>query len=537
MEVHEYIVIGSGCTGAMAAQTLVEAGVQVTMLDVGIEDDKYSSIIPNKDFITIRKTETDQHRYFIGDDMEGISWGKVKTGEHLTPPRKHMMQFIEKYLPMDSQTFFPMESLALGGLGAGWGLGCCEFSKLEMEAIGLSYNLMENAYSVIAKRIGISGSTDDVNPYTLGNLKHFQAAPSMDRNHIRILNNYTTCKTKLNKNGFYLGRPALALLTEDLGHRKKYAYNDMDFYSDQEQSAYRPWITVNDLKNKNNFSYIGNILVTNFSEQPDHVEVHCINTNSNASIIFKCKKLIIASGVLGTARIILRSVKQDNIKLPLLCNPYAYIPCIQPAMVGKEVEPKKIGFAQLSLFHDEQHTNFDVAMASIYSYQSLMLFRIIKEAPLNFVDAHIIMRYLMSGILIMGIHHPEKRTNLKHIELVRDADSPTGDKLKANYVLSASEKEIINIREKKFTKTMRSLGAYAIKRINPGNGSSIHYAGTLPFNKKNEPYTLSPSGKLNGTQNIYVADGSGFNYLPAKGLTFSLMANAHLTALNALANA
>jgi hypothetical protein len=536
LEIHEYIVVGSGCTGAMAAQTLIEKGVKVTMLDVGVTDNKYLHLIPDKDFISIRKTETGQHRYFTGDEAEGIPWGKVKTGEHLTPPRKHITQLVDKYLPIDSNTFFPMESLSYGGLGSGWGLGCCEFSKQELQTIGLDPNRIEEAYNTVAGRIGINGAKDDASPYTVGDLNNYQQAPILDRNHQLLFKKYTANKKQLNADGFYLGRPALALLTEDLGERKKYAYRDMDFYSDLGQSAYRPWITINELKKKNNFNYVPNHLVTDFSEQGGQIEVHCINIITNAPATFKCKKLILAPGVLGTARIVMRSLKKENAKLPLLCNPYTYIPCIQPAMMGKEAEQRKIGFAQLSLFHDEQHTNFNVAMASIYSYQSLMLFRIVKEAPLNFVDARIIMRYLMSGIIIMGIHHPEEKSRSKYLELIQDDDSITHDKLKATYIIGNEENRKIDEREKKYTRTMRRLGAYAIKRIRPGNGSSIHYAGTLPFSKTGETFTLSPSGKLNGTQNIYVADGSGFNYLPAKGLTFSLMANAHLTALNALKN-
>jgi choline dehydrogenase-like flavoprotein len=45
---------------------------------------------------------------------------------------------------------------------------------------------------------------------------------------------------------------------------------------------------------------------------------------------------------------------------------------------------------------------------------------------------------------------------------------------------------------------------------------------------------LRPDGKLHGAKRVYVADGSGFNYLPAKGLTFTIMANAHLAAANAM---
>ena len=80
------------------------------------------------------------------------------------------------------------------------------------------------------------------------------------------------------------------------------------------------------------------------------------------------------------------------------------------------------------------------------------------------------------------------------------------------------------------------LGCYAIRRIHPGHGSSIHYAGCLPFNDEEKKFTVSSSGKLNGTKNIFIADGSGFKYLPAKGITFSLMANAHLVAKNVLKN-
>ena len=63
---YDYIVVGSGATGAIAAHTLVEAGVNVAVLDVGVEDEQYKEIIPNKDFISIRKEEDNQQNYFLG---------------------------------------------------------------------------------------------------------------------------------------------------------------------------------------------------------------------------------------------------------------------------------------------------------------------------------------------------------------------------------------------------------------------------------------------------------------------------------------
>jgi len=220
----------------------------------------------------------------------------------------------------------------------------------------------------------------------------------------------------------------------------------------------------------------------------------------------------------------------------LLCNPYRYVPCVQPKLVGKAAESHKLGFTQLSLFLDEAHRNQDVSVASLYSYQSLMLFRIIRHAPLDFVDARLLIQYLMSGIVIMGIHHPDRQTANKWLQLQPTPDTPTGDNLRIMYQLQAEESAEFDRREKKYLKAMRSMGTYGLKRINPGEGASIHYAGTLPFSQEPKDFSLSPDGRLHGTRNVYVADSAGFTYLPAKGLTFSLMANAHLVAESVIKN-
>ena len=526
-EIHDFIVVGSGCTGAMAAQTLVEAGAKVTMLDVGKEDTDYPSLIPDKDFNSIRKEDKDQYKYLIGKDFEGIPWGELSTGAQLTPSRKFITEAVDEYLQIDSKTFFPMESLAIGGLGSGWGLGCCVYSKEELKKAGLDDSKMNDAYSWVSERIGVSGNKDDASPYTIGHLNNYQPGIELDNNNKLLHSNYLKKGKKLNDKGFYLGQPALALITKDLNGRKAFKYQDMDFYSDRDKSAYRPWITIEELKKNTNFNYISNKLVIRFSEEDSIVSVHCIDTNNNEEIIYKTRKLILSPGVLGTARIVLRSFQKTNIKLPIISNPYCYIPCLQPKMMGKEIEKYKTGFAQLSLFHDEGRKNINIAMASLYSYRSLMLFRLIKETPVNFNDGRILIRYLLSGLIIMGIHHPEQASENKYLTLEKDSSSPTGDKMKAEYILSEAEKKYVRKREDKFVDALRSLGCYALKRVYPGHGSSIHYAGTLPFNKDNKPYTIQADGRLNDTQNVYIADGSGFKFLPAKGLTFSLMANAH----------
>ena len=252
---HDYIVVGSGATGAHAAHTLVEHGARVAMLDVGHRDEKYKSLIPDQDFTTLRQQDGDQHRYFIGDEFEGIPWGKVKVGAQLTPSRQFMVRDVGRLIPLLSDTFTPMESLAYGGLGNGWGLGCFVFSDSELDRAGLDRSEMKAAYEIVSKRIGISGVRDDAAAYTLGDLKNYCPPLRIDRNCQILYEKYRRKSLALNRMGFFMGQPAMAILTEDLGKRQHTSYHDMDFYTDHGLSAYRPWMTVDQLCGMARFSY------------------------------------------------------------------------------------------------------------------------------------------------------------------------------------------------------------------------------------------------------------------------------------------
>jgi len=526
----DMIVVGSGCTGAMAAQTLVERGFKVLMVDGGVKDDLYKTLLPETDFLTARQTDKQQHRYFLGDKFEGIPFGHVKAGEHLTPPRKFMTQLTSQKIPLQSSTFSPIESLAYGGLGNGWGLGCCVFSAAELKACGLPVAEMNEAYEVVGKRIGISGTKDDTANYTAASISSLQPSIGFDSVGKNLLENYEQKKAILNRKGFYVGRPSLALITTPTGDRMPYQYKDFDFYSDKDKSAYRPWITVDKLKTQANFAYKSGWVVESFEETPDGVIVHARKVSDCSTQSFRCKKLVLGSGVLGTTRIVLRSANALSQRLPLLSNPFSYLACSQPFLLGKDVDPYKIGFAQLSMFLDEDGTNSYVPMGSIYSYRAMLLFHLLKESPLDVKTAHLFLQFMMPSFTIMGLFHPERYSAQKYVHLEKDNSTFSGDKLHVNYVPTASEDAQVKRNEKLFGEALRSLNCYVLRNIAPGHGASIHYGGTLPFSAIEKPFHLLPDGRLSGNKSVYVADGSGFTFLPGKGLTFSLMANAHLVA-------
>jgi len=512
--------------GAHSAQTLVESGLKVCMLDVGYADDYYKKITPKDDFCSIRKNNKNQHEIFLGKYFESIQLGGVKIGAQLTPGRSHLIKDINKYLPVVSDTFSPYESLAYGGLGSGWGAGAFTFSNPELKAMGLDKTEFEKAYNVINSRIGISGERDDSSPFCNDKLANLQSPVKLDSNSSKIYEKYLRNRSKVNNLDVYLGRSNLAVLTEDFNGREKLKYREMSFYDDHGESVYRPWMTVNVLLEKDNFVYQPGILVTSFSEKETYVEVRSIDTKTNEQKIFKCKKLVLASGVLSTARIVLRSADSHE-KLPLLCNPYTYLPTMNFSRIAKPIESQRTSLSQLFMFYDKYRNNMDVSTCSFYSYRSLLSFRIIKEMPLAMRDSRLLMRYLLPALTIIGIHHPERGSDFKYLCLDKDDSKMTGDILRISYKLSCEETHENRSREKVITKALFKLGLIPLTKETPGMGASIHYCGTLPFSNEERLFTLGFDGKLMGSKNVFVADSSGFKYLPSKGITLTLMANAH----------
>src|SRR5262245_6083079 len=116
------------------------------MVDVGNDTDGLSCPVPDRPFSEIRRTDRDQHRYFVGPPLPSGPTGAKRPGTQLTPPRRFITRDVEEYLPFDSPNFFPLQTLALGGLGAGWGAGAHTFEEFELNETGLPCTSLNRHY-------------------------------------------------------------------------------------------------------------------------------------------------------------------------------------------------------------------------------------------------------------------------------------------------------------------------------------------------------------------------------------------------------
>jgi choline dehydrogenase-like flavoprotein len=522
----DVLVVGSGAGGVSAAFPLVEAGLAVRLLDFGNRDDVYAPLIPERTFSELRRTDPQQHRYFLGDHLEGVAFGAVSPGAQLTPPRQHVVRDTESATPVLTESFPPLESLAAGGLAAAWGAGCPPFTDPDLTGFPVSHAELAPCYEAIAARIGVSGARDDLLPF-FGELAALLPAVEIDGNARCVLEQYERRRALMHRRGFHLGRPRLAMLSRDLGGRSATAYRDMDFWSDAGRSVYRPQWTLDEMRPRANFAYRPGLLVESFAELPDGtVEVRARGRDGGPLERHRARAVVLAAGTLGTARIVLRSLDRYDVRIPVLCNPHTYAPMVNLRMLGKRPEERRHSLAQLCFLYARDGAAEKATVGHLFTYRSLLGFKLVRESPLAYAEGMEIIRLVTPSFAIAVIQHADEPTDAKYCVLRHGRDGGP-DVLEIRYALSPAEQASCDQAERAILSCFRSLGCVCIRRAHPGNAASAHQAGTFPMSTEERELTTTPDGLLRGTRRVYVADGSTFPRLPSKGLTFTLMANAH----------
>jgi choline dehydrogenase-like flavoprotein len=517
----DVVVVGSGPGGVNAAAALVAAGRRVLMLDVGRRELRYATLVPAVPFPELRRTDPAQHRYFLGDELEGVPFGPVKVGAQLTPPRQYIGADDDPRLPVDSDGFAVVQSLARGGLGAGWGAGVFPFDDAELRDMGLGLDAMAPHYDRVVERIGVAGPVDDLAPFFPPSAA-LQPPLDLDVNATRLLAAYTRRRARLNAAGFFLGHARLAVCTRRHHERGPERYLDLAYWADPDRSVYRPQWTLEDLERAPGFTYLSGRFVERFADGPDGVRVVC--RAAGVEEVHEARALVLAAGALGSARIALASLGRYDTPVPILCNPYEYVPTVHVGMLGRTAGERRHGMAQLTAMLRTGEGS-RLLQAQVFSYRSLLTFKLMKEVPLGYRSSLQALRLLMPSFAILGLHHEDRPTPEKRLVL-RRGHGGAPDTLEVRYRPSEAETAAQDRDRRRLLRAFLSLGCVPLSTVRPGHGANMHYAGTFPMRAAGGDLTCDADGRLRPCHNVYLGDGSVFPWLPAKGLTFTLMANA-----------
>lgn len=526
-------VVGSGASGIHFALSALKKGHQVIMLDVG-----YSSptiVNPDNSYTELKANLEDPVAYFLGKEFESVIPPDFDQEIYEFPPHKMFIFKIAPGFRFASTGFEPLFSFARGGLAEAWTGGCYPFNEKDLEPFPFDFKEIKPYYEEVAKRIGVIGDDDDM--ATFFPLHDYLLPPlELDEHSSLLYKNYEKKRIQFQKKfGVFMGRSRIATLSKDIGDRKACDYSGRCLWGCPSDSLYVPSLTLKECRKYDNFQYIPGVLVRYFKFNAQNrilkVVVEYLDKKSSGEL--DVDNLVLGAGTLSSTKIFMDSVYHHSgeiLKLwGLMDNRQILVPFINLKMVGKDYNPDTYQYHQLAIGFESDNGS-EYIHGQITTVKTALMHPAIQQIPLDLKMATFLTRNLHAGLGVININFCDYRReeNFVSIEPVNDSTGKKNTILKIFYKPAIEEKENIKMIMKKVKRFLRELGVI----VPPGMaherpmGASVHYSGTLPMTSDSHKLSVTPNGQSRDFENLFFVDGTSFSFLPAKNLTFTLMANA-----------
>jgi choline dehydrogenase-like flavoprotein len=510
MDLFDIAVVGSGPGAAFAAYGA--RGRRILMLDVGFDAKPAPDLAGN--LYDLRRRAGDLFPALIGERFESLHnlCNRPISLKLKSPYMSFIVRDWMRLSPVVSKTFEGVLSLAKGGLANGWGAGVYRFTDRDLAGFPIGAAELRPFYDELTAHIGISGSNDDLAPYfeqDEGLQPPLKLAPFFEE----MLAGYRRRMAIFREAGVALGRPRLAVLTLPHNGRAAYAYRNLEFFQPHDPAIYTPAYTVDEMIRSKTVEYRGGRLVLRYREREDGVEIVARDLETGAEETCLARKLLLGAGALNTARIVLESNADFQTRLPVLDNPMECLPLFRLSRIGEALPVYDTSLAQLNLIAEGAG---EPLQGTLYGTTGPLRSDVLGSLPLSFRANMAWTKYLAPAMGLLMLFHPGREAPGSYLKL-----RPSGE-LEIEFAqerLQAVERLIPLFRRIGFL-------SHPALIQRPGMGAGLHFSGTLPMRANPGRYETDRNCRLAGSRRVYVVDGACFSRLPAKNLTFTIMANA-----------
>lgn len=526
----KYTVIGSGASGVHFALSCLERGHTVEMIDVGLEAPP--TVQPDATFAGLKSGLKDPAGYFLGENFDGVLFPDDGKEYYGFPPSKEYAYRGVTGTSHTSGKFEPLFSYARGGLAEMWTAGCYPFNDPELEEFPFGFEDISRYYVQVAKRIGINGVADDLSAF-IPMHEELMEPLRLDGHSSLLLSRYQSQRELLaSRYKVYMGRARHAVLSRDRGLRHQCQYTGRCLWGCPSGALYTPVMTLEECMKHERFSYYSGRYVTHFRFNDSGVVESLYGETLEGGVAqeIPVENLVLAAGALGTSRIVLESVYRKTGKIirlkGLMDNRQILVPFLNLGMFGRDYDPDSYQYNQLAMGLKESNPR-EYIHCLITTLKTSMAHPIIEKLPLDLKSALSVFRNLHAALGLVNVNFHDTRRDDNYITLdVIDGSEKT--RLKIQY--NARDNESRKIREtlKRLKKVLWKLGCV----VPPGMihvrpmGAGVHYAGTIPMSHTKKPWTVTQTCRSHDFRNVHIVDGATYPFLPAKNITFTLMANA-----------
>lgn len=519
-------VVGSGASGVHFALSVLKKGGRVRMLDVGVQG--RVPPLPAESLNGLKARLPDPSAYFLGDRFQGVHLPGDNDEYYGIPPGKDYIFDSPTGFGHASQGFSPLFSFARGGLAEAWTAGCYPFSEAETAPFPFPHADLAAQYDEIAARIGITGDVDDLAPFMPGHA-HLLPPLRLDAHSARLLEAYRRARGRLNADGVFLGRTRVATLSQALGDRQPCTYSGRCLWGCPQGALYTPSLTLRECQTYDGFEYVPGVEVSHLRlGAGGHIEAIVARRLADGSAQeFPAERVALAAGALMSSRIFLMTLLRAGggiIRLPgLMDNRQLLVPFVNLKMLGRPFDPDTYQYHLIGM-GIAGDTPGDYVHGQITTLKTALVHPVLQQIPLDLGTSTAVFRFIHAALGLVNVNFPDSRRAECYVSLTSDEPQ----RLAIRYTPAADEPARIARALRRVKRALWALGCVVppgMVHVRP-MGASVHYAGTLPMTATAAAFTTTPWGESRDVPGLFMVDGATFPVLPAKNLTFTLMANA-----------
>jgi choline dehydrogenase-like flavoprotein len=525
----QIVVVGSGASAVHFALSALEKGHEVVMLDVGRR--RPASVLPDASLIELKARLDDAEDYFLGTGFEAVLFPGTGDEYYGIPPSKNYVFDGVPGFRWHADGFRPLASFAQGGLAEAWTGGVYPFNDAELADFPFSYDDIAPYYDLVADRIGISGAVDDLARFMPVH-QHLMPPLRLDEHSKVVLDEYEQRRARLNQRHCYMGRSRIATISRDKNGRKACDYLGRCLWGCPSQSLYTPLTTLDHCRRYDRFRYVAGVYVKYFKldRRSRIAAVVTQPLSTEAAEEFPVENLVLAAGTLSSCRIFLESVFRSTGELlqlgGLMDNQQILMPFVNLTMLGRPYSSDSYQYHQVGMGLEGPRPQ-EYVHGQITTLKTAMIHPIVQALPFDmrtalamFGDVHAAL-----GLVNVNLHDTRRLANVVTLE-PGAGDNP--GKLLIHYRVTSEQLGQIRVATRRVRSALWALNCIVPPRMSHVRpiGASVHYAGLLPMSETPDRWTTSKFGQSHDYENLFFADGTTFPFLPAKNLTFTLMANA-----------
>jgi choline dehydrogenase-like flavoprotein len=511
---HVYI-IGSGLSAVAAASALVKQGCRPIVLDTGLTSDPEAQQLKQR----LSVVEPD---CWCEEDIEQLK--RIGPVSANGIPRK--LSFGSDYSFREAHFASPIEasgaltprSFAMGGFSNVWGAVIQRLSAKELEDWPITLADLVPHYAAVEALWADQreDASTEINSYPS------ELRPSVQAQ--ALYSDLDANRKALEAEGIRFDYARLGVHSLDHNGQQSCRYCGLCLYGCPYDCTHNSGATLTQFVKEGLIQYVPGVLVDKLIPGGNQVgiEARCLTDGTKRT--FHASRLLLAAGVLETARIVLVSLGLFNTAVRMKQSDIFTLPLLRYHKIGDVFSEKLHTLCQLAAKVEDKAICEHNIHLQFYGYNDLYLKILMQKAAGIAPCIAPLLRTMIARIfIIFGYLHSNVSSEIE-IKLSSD-----GARLLAKGIKNPATDRIVRKVARKIFQNRRSLKGLPLfwgARIDLPGGS-YHAGGTFPMRRVPEFLETDRWGRLSSLPRVSIVDASVLPSISASTIAYTVMANAH----------